>query len=117
MKSNNNLVQASNMKWERNLSLVLLAIILVGGGVGAYSFISSSPGLKPSTPAEILMAERWFRVLLTVLWIGFSVFAVLLVILLSSGIGITSNILGKRNPSLSKKHKLNSSHDSTTVDP
>ena len=83
-------------KWERNISLVLGVILLVWGGVSAYSFIANSPSLQPGSPAEVEMAEKWIRVLLTVIWVGFGVASVLLMIFMSRVIEIAENFLKKR---------------------
>ena len=86
------LTPVKDMTWERNLSLFLAFLMLVGSVVGAYSFITNSPDLGSRTPAEIDLAETWIRVLLTVLWIGFSLFSIVLMIFLSGIIGKAESI-------------------------
>ena len=41
--------QAGNLKWERNVSLVLAFVLIVAGLIGAYRFILSSPGVGQKT--------------------------------------------------------------------
>lgn len=89
-------------KWDRNVSLLLAAIMLVGGGVWAYFFVSATPSMGPGTPEENELAEKWIRVLLTVFWVGASVFSVLLIMLISAVIGKAGNILAKGNLGLRK---------------
>ena len=102
MKAHFDREQDANRKWDRNVSLLLGAILLVGGGVGAYFFIFDRPPLEATTHAETLAAEKWIRLLLTILWIGFSVLSVLGIIFVSTIIGKTSDFLEKRNLRLKK---------------
>lgn len=95
--------QAGHMKWERNLSLALAVLMLIGGVIWAYFFITSSPNLGPRTPVEKELADKWIRVLFTVLWIGFALISVVLMIFLSTVIGKTGAILEKINLRLKKK--------------
>ena len=99
-------------KWERNISLVLAAILLLGGGIGAYFFIVDRPTLEATTHPEVLAAERWIRVLLTIFWIGFSVCSVLGVIFLSVTIEKTSRLLEKGSLAFKRIRRLGSTQKS-----
>lgn len=113
---NHNWGDFSPTKWERNLSLGLAVIMFVGGGVGAFYFSLNKPSLPINTLAEVQSAERWIRVLLTIMWVGFGVTSVLAMILLSSIIGVIEKFLARRNLSLKKNHRLDSNHNRIKAD-